>query len=157
MPTQGTRETAGTIHEGSRQKHCFETRLDIRVGTYDIDYAGHVSNQVYLRWCEDLRLELLEEHFPLEELMADGYMPVLVSSAVHYHKPIKLFDRPTGYMWLEKLGSATMEFCGEFKVGDLLTTSVKHTGVFVNSKTMKPTRLPPKIVSKYKEWHNQND
>jgi len=135
-----------------KSRHCFETSLPIRVGTYDIDYAGHVSNQVYLRWAEDLRLQLLEEHFPLEGLMAEGYMPVLIASEVRYHKPVKLFDRPTGYMWIEKLTAATMEFCGEFRVGENLCTSVKHTGVFVNSKTMKPTKLPAKIVSKFKEW-----
>jgi len=33
--------------------------LDIRVQTYDIDFAGHVNNQVYVRWLEDLRMEML--------------------------------------------------------------------------------------------------
>jgi acyl-CoA thioester hydrolase len=151
MATQVTKE-AEAKDGGTRPKHCFETKLDIRVGTYDIDYAGHVSNQVYLRWCEDLRLQLLEENFPLEGLMADGYMPILISSEVRYHKAVKLFDRPTGYMWLEKLGPATMEFAGEFRVGDAVATTVKHTGVFVNAKTMKPTRIPAKIAQMYKEW-----
>jgi len=149
-----TQASSGTIKE---QKHCFATKIDIRVGTYEIDYAGHVSNQVYLRWCEDLRLQLLEENFPLKDLMAEGYVPVLISSEVRYHKPIKLFDKPTGHMWVEKLGGATMEFHGEFRVGDLLATSVKHTGVFVNAQTMKPTKLPAKIVSMYKQWQSQND
>jgi len=157
MATRGSRETTMAKDSTSRPKRCFETSLDIRVGTYEIDYAGHVSNQVYLRWCEDLRLQLLEEHFPLEGLMADGFMPVLISSEVRYHKPIKLFDKPTGYMWLEKLGPATMEFCGEFKVGEMLATSVKHTGVFVNTTTMKPTRMPEKIVTKFKEWQGNDD
>jgi acyl-CoA thioester hydrolase len=157
MATRGTKVTTMAQDLTNKQNRCFETRLDIRVGTYEIDYAGHVSNQVYLRWCEDLRLQLLEENWPLEGLMADGFMPVLISSEVRYHKPIKLFDRPTGYMWLEKLGPATMEFCGEFKVGEILATSVKHTGVFVNSATMKPTRIPAKIVTKFKEWQAQND
>ena len=28
--------------------------LPIRVQTYDIDFASHVNNQVYIRWLEDL-------------------------------------------------------------------------------------------------------
>jgi len=39
----------------------FETKMTIRVATYDIDYANHVSNIVYFRWLEDLRLQLLEK------------------------------------------------------------------------------------------------
>jgi acyl-CoA thioester hydrolase len=157
MATRGVKPGTVAIDRSAGRRRCFETSLDIRVGTYEIDYAGHVSNQVYLRWCEDLRLQLLEEHFPLQDLMADGFMPVLISSEVRYHKPIKLFDKPTGYMWLEKLGAATMEFCGEFKVGETLATSVKHTGVFVSTKTMKPTRMPAKIVTKHNQWQANND
>ena len=154
MAIRETTAASATSPPASRPKHCFETSIEIRVGTYDIDYAGHVSNQVYLRWCEDLRLQLLEENFPLETLMAEGYMPVLVSSEVHYRKPIKLFDKPTGYMWIERLGGATMEFCGEFRVGEMLATTVKHTGVFVDPVTMKPIKLPAKIVSKFKEYQS---
>lgn len=42
----------------------FETTMAVKVATYDIDYANHVSNIVYFRWLEDLRLQLLEENFP---------------------------------------------------------------------------------------------
>jgi acyl-CoA thioester hydrolase len=135
----------------------FETHLEIRVGTYEIDYAGHVSNQVYLRWCEDLRLQLLEEYFPLEELMAEGYMPVLIASEIRYHKPVKLFDKPVGSMWMDKLSGVTMEFAGEFKVGETLCTSVRHTGLFVNTKTMKPSKLPARLLQMYRDWPKNND
>ena len=33
--------------------------LPHNVQTYDIDFANHVNNQVYVRWLEDLRMELL--------------------------------------------------------------------------------------------------
>ena len=36
----------------------YEQPLPIR--TYDIDFAGIVSNIVFIRWLEDLRLALLE-------------------------------------------------------------------------------------------------
>jgi acyl-CoA thioester hydrolase len=141
-----------TQASNANRPRCLQTRLDIRVGTYEIDYAGHVSNQVYLRWCEDLRLQLLEENFPLQELMESGFMPVLIASEIRYHRPVKLFDRPTGYMWIEKLSGIKMEFCGEFLVGDVLATSVKHTGLFVDSKTMKPTKLPPQIIKRFRDF-----
>jgi acyl-CoA thioester hydrolase len=39
-------------------KRCLEIEMPIRVRTYDIDSAGHVSNIVYLRWMEDMRLQI---------------------------------------------------------------------------------------------------
>jgi acyl-CoA thioester hydrolase len=36
----------------------YEQPLPIR--TYDIDFAGIVSNIVFIRWLEDLRLALLD-------------------------------------------------------------------------------------------------
>ena len=154
MATRGVARPKNDTAGG--QSRPFETHLEIRVGTYEIDYAGHVSNQVYLRWCEDLRLQLLEEYFPLEGLMAEGYMPVLIASEIRYHRPVKLFDKPVGSMWIDKLSGVTMEFAGEFKVGDTLATSVRHTGLFVNTKTMKPTKLPARLLQLYRDWPSPN-
>ena len=43
--------------------------MDIRVRTYDIDSAGHVSNINYLYWMEDMRLEVMERYFPMQPLI----------------------------------------------------------------------------------------
>ncbi len=134
--------------------HCrrFETEMTVKVATYDIDYAGHVSNIVYFRWLEDLRLQLLEENFPLEDLMAEGYMPILASSSIEYKRAIKLFDRPVGHMWIEKLGAASMFFAGEFRVNGELTTRAGHVGLFVDTTSQKPLKLPKQIVEKFNNY-----
>src|SRR5690349_12582585 len=59
-------------------------RLAFAVRTYDIDYAGIVSNIVYIRWLEDLRLELLERAYPLDRLVAGGLGPVLLETRIAY-------------------------------------------------------------------------
>ena len=41
----------------------YEQPLPIR--TYDIDFAGIVSNIVFIRWLEDLRLGLMDQAYPL--------------------------------------------------------------------------------------------
>jgi hypothetical protein len=58
----------------------YGVELQFKVQTYDIDFAGIVSNQVYIRWLEDLRLEFLDTYAPLDRLLADGLVPVLVST-----------------------------------------------------------------------------
>ena len=47
----------------------YEQPLPIR--TYDIDFAGIVSNIVFVRWLEDLRLGLLDQAYPLVEALAE--------------------------------------------------------------------------------------
>ncbi len=131
----------------------FETTMAVKVATYDIDYANHVSNIVYFRWLEDMRLQLLEENFPLEELMTAGYMPILASSSIEYKKAIKLFDKPIGHMWIEKIGAATMHFIGEFRVDGQLMTKAGHVGLFIDPVTQKPVRLPKDIVAKFENYN----
>ncbi len=142
--------TGQKLGHGDRR---FETTMAVKVATYDIDYANHVSNIVYFRWLEDLRLQLLEENFPLEDLMAEGFMPILASSSIEYKRAIKLFDKPIGHMWIEKLGAASMQFMGEFRVDGILTTKASHIGLFVDAVTQKPVKLPKQIVLKFENYN----
>lgn len=115
---------------------------DIIVGTHEIDFAGHVSNIVYLRWLEDMRLKMFATYCPLQQFVAKGVTPVLVSTEIQYKRPIKLFERPKGKMWLADVGLTTLTIEAEIYLGDALTTTAKHVGVFVDMAKMKPVRIP---------------
>ncbi|MGO9114694.1 MAG: hypothetical protein ACLP9L_36220 [Thermoguttaceae bacterium] len=41
-----------------------EVQVPLRVKPYDIDVVGVVSNIVYVRWMEDLRLAMLDRDSP---------------------------------------------------------------------------------------------
>ncbi len=125
---------------------------DINVSTYDIDFAGHVSNTVYLCWLEDMRLKMFDIYCPLQQFIENGVTPVLVSTEIHYKKPIKLFEKPRGKMWLSDLGMTALTIEAEIYLGDQLTTTAKHVGVFVDMAKMKPVRVPKvfhEAVDKY--------
>jgi acyl-CoA thioester hydrolase len=124
---------------------------DIKVGTYDIDFAGHVSNISYLRWLEDMRLKLFDKYFPLEHYLAEDKTPVLASTSIQYKRPIRLFDRPHGVMWISKVGIAALTITAELYVDNQLTTTVEHVGVFIDLKTHKPIRMPQNILEAYKQ------
>ena len=84
---------------------AFEVELAFNVGTYDIDFAGIVSNIVYLRWLEDLRLAMLEAHLPLEDQLAAGTTPVLLSTEIEYLRAIRLLtNHPRKVVGLEAYG-----------------------------------------------------
>lgn len=124
---------------------------DIMVSTYDIDFAGHVSNIVYLRWFEDMRLLFFDKYFPLKDFLDEGKTPVIASHHIQYKKPIKLFDKPHGLMFVTKLGHATMTLRGELRVQDQLTTVVEHVGVFIDLASGKPIRVPERCSRIFRE------
>lgn len=122
---------------------------EISVATYDIDFAGHVSNIAYLRWLEDMRLKVFDEYFPLEKFIQDGLAPVLVSTQIEYKKPVHLFDKPRGVMWVPRIGKASFIMQGEIRVNGELTTTATHIGVFVEVSTQKAVRLPQVCVTEF--------
>src|ERR1700716_268000 len=69
---------------------------DTAVKTYDIDFAGIVSNIVYIRWLEDLRLAMMDESYPLPRALADDVAPILLETRISYARPLTIRDRPRG-------------------------------------------------------------
>lgn len=124
---------------------------DILVSTHDIDFAGHVSNIVYLRWLEDMRLKMLEKYCPLKDFMAEGVTPVLTSTEIKYKKSIRLFDKPRAKIWVSDLGKATLAMEAEIYVDGELATWAKFSGVFVGIQAMRPIRVPARFLQVVKD------
>jgi acyl-CoA thioester hydrolase len=126
-----------------------DIEITIPVRTYDIDSFGHVSNIVYIRWLEDLRLELFNKHFSFQSLMESGTTLVLKSTYIEYKRSINLFDVVTARMWVDSVAKASLELHAEFYAGGLLTTTARHVGVFVDLKNLKPRRVPEDVIKKF--------
>jgi acyl-CoA thioester hydrolase len=127
----------------------FLTEIHFRVQTYDIDFAGIVSNIVYIRWLEDLRLKMLDEQWPLDQQMAAGYLPVLLSTEITYRKALRLFERPLGRMWLADMGRARWTLEAEILRDDGPAATVVQTCAFVSADTLKPLPIPLALRKKY--------
>ena len=69
-----------------------EVELQLPVRTDDIDFAGIVSNIVYVRWLEDLRLEILSRFSPLEEQLQNGIAPLILQTKIDYKQAIQMSD-----------------------------------------------------------------
>lgn len=130
-------------------KDKFKVEKSISVQTYDIDFAGHVSNIVYLRWLEDMRLQFFEKYYSLEKCMQEGYVPVLVSTTINYKKPIRMFDKVHAIMWISKIGKTSLTFAAQIFVNNELATEATHVGVFVDKETMRPRRLPGAFIDTF--------
>lgn len=117
--------------------------FDLEIYTYQIDFAGHVSNIVYIQWMEIGRLKLLEAvGLPVHKIAREGFVPVLVNTEITYKSPLYLDDTVHVELWLSELknASAVMEFCFYNRKGTLAAIGHQR-GLFVDQKMKRPRRL----------------
>jgi acyl-CoA thioester hydrolase len=126
-------------------------RLAFPVRTYDVDFAGIVSNIVYVRWLEDLRLELLARAYPLDRMVADGLGPVLLDTHIAYRAALTLHDRPEGRMRVAALGRVRWTVAAEFVTpgggAGRVHAAARQTGLFVRLDTRRPVPIPGALRS----------
>lgn len=123
--------------------------LPIKVQTYDIDFAGHVNNGVYVRWLEDLRMELLRQYYPMQKLVEAGAFPVLHSTHITYKRSIGLFDEPVANMWCTELGRATLRLEAEFVVNGFVCAHAIQRGILLKLGTTTPARIPRELIEAF--------
>jgi acyl-CoA thioester hydrolase len=130
-----------------------EISLELPIKTYDIDFAGIVSNIVYIRWLEDLRLKMFESNFPIEKLMSKGYCPIINSTQIKYQKALRLSDRPVGKMWMSQLGRLRCTLQAEIYLGQEIAAIATQVGFFMSLETMRPMAMPEEIKEIYAEYN----
>jgi acyl-CoA thioester hydrolase len=123
--------------------------LPIVVKTYDVDYARIVHNAVYIRWLEDLRLEIMTSHFPPQDQLSDQQSPVLARTEINYHRPLRLFDKAVGRMWVSDLGKARWEVQAEICRGEMVAATARQTGYFMDLVKYRPIRIPAEFREKW--------
>ncbi|HVF28848.1 MAG TPA: thioesterase family protein [Pyrinomonadaceae bacterium] len=123
-----------------------ETELHLPIRPYDVDVAGIVSNIVYVRWLEDLRMELLHEHLPPALLRERNLMPVVVRTEINYRASLRFLDRCTGRMRVVEIGRTSVTLDASFLNGRGETAAeAKQVGVFVDTATGRPAPLPDEV------------
>ncbi len=129
---------------------------DLDVYTYQIDFAGHVNNSVYIHWMEIGRIKLLEAiGMPIHEVLKQGIAPVLVETNIIYKLPLYLGDHVHAQMWLSELrnASAVMQF-RFYNNEQVLAAEGVQKGLFVDAKTMRPQRLTTEARASFSVYLN---
>ena len=123
---------------------------EFRVMTYDIDFAGIVSNISYIRWLEDLRNLFAEQALSIGDALQRGIAPALMHTEIDYLAPVRFPDVVTGRMWRAEHGRSKWELAAEFQsqgTGQLVARA-RQTGVFIALATLRPVRLPGKYQTR---------
>ncbi|UCG25158.1 MAG: acyl-CoA thioesterase [Chloroflexota bacterium] len=123
--------------------------LPILVKTYDVDYAQIAHNAVYIRWLEDLRLELMNEHYPMQELLALKQSPILEKTEITYRQPLRLFEEAIGRMWVSKLSRARWQVEAEICRGEVVAATACQIGYFMDFERYHPVRIPTALREKW--------
>ena len=129
--------------KGNEKRSWQKLTYELTVYTFQIDFAGHVSNIVYVQWMEIGRLLLLKAiGRPVERFVESGIAPVLVETAISYKKPLRLGDTVSAEVWISELtkASAWMEFRFYNGAGELAATG-RQRGIFIDLKSGKPKRF----------------
>jgi acyl-CoA thioester hydrolase len=121
----------------------------LRIQTYDIDFAGIVSNIVFVRWLEDLRLGLMEQAYPLIRALAEDVAPILLATRIRYRRPVTIADRLIGRMRVAALGRVRWQLTAEFTVGAAIHVAAEQEGLFMRLSTRRPIAIPEPI----RRWH----
>ena len=115
---------------------------DLPIRTYDIDFAGIVSNIVYIRWLEDLRLAMMEEAYPIARALAEDVAPILLETKIAYERPVTIHDALRGRMWATEMGRVKWHLAAEFVVGDTVHARAEQVGLFIRLSTRRPIAPP---------------
>jgi acyl-CoA thioester hydrolase len=126
----------------SDPKRPSHIELVITVKPYDIDAVGIVSNIVYIRWLEDLRVKLLDETLPLKALVAQGCAPILTRTQIDYRRSVKFFDHVVGHVWVSELRRLKWTLEMAIFANETLVTTATQTGAFINLQTGRPIPIP---------------
>jgi len=125
----------------------YEARL--RIQTYDIDFAGVVSNIVFIRWLEDLRLGLMDRAYPLIQALAEDVAPILLATRITYRRPVTIADPLVGRIRVADLGRVRWRLAAEFAVGATIHAEAEQEGLFMRLSTRRPIAIPAPI----RRWH----
>ena len=117
-----------------------ERALPVR--TYDIDFAGIVSNIVYVRWLEDLRLAMMDEAYPIARALAEDVAPILLETRIAYERPVTIHDALLGRMWVTEMGRVKWCLAAEFVVGGEVHARAEQSGLFIRLSTRRPVAPP---------------
>lgn len=125
-------------------------QVKFAIRPYDVDMAGIVSNIVYVRWLEDLRMELLGQHFPPGELLKRGLLPVVARTEIDYRASLRFLDHCRGEMRVVELGRTSVKLSASFyDESGRLVAEARQVGVFIDAKTGSPVLLPEELRLKF--------
>ncbi len=124
--------------------------MQINPMPYEVDFTGFVSNTVAPKWMERLRIILMAQCFPEIDLKDSSNLSVISRVEIDYRRPIRFTDSIVGRAFIKKILNSSWVIGFTFE--DMNSSGVyfegSQVGVFIDSLTLKPKRMPSIINQK---------
>ncbi len=133
------------------QKLTFEEKIY----TYHIDFVGHVNNINYITWMENGRVKLFEAAGISITDLLDKYntLPIITETFIQYKRALFLNNQVRIEAWVSQLNNASAILQFRFyNEKNELCTSGHQKGSFINSQTMRPTRISEELRTAFEKF-----
>lgn len=128
-------------------------KMHIRVYYADTDAEGIVYHANYLVFAEKARAEFLYDRgMSNKDLLDRGIGVVIRQLEMKFKSPAYLEDLLTVETSLDEIGGASLQLTQRVMRGDTELVEIKMTEVFVDTKTLRPVRLPADIKAEYEQY-----
>ncbi len=127
------------------------------VHTFQVDFAGVVSNIVYVQWMEIGRTKLLEAvGLPVATMLEQGLVPVLVHTEIDYRRPYRLGEAAHVELWISELRNTSAQIDFRFTGPDgILRATGRQVGLFVSYPDLHPHRLTAEQRARFEAYVHQ--
>ncbi|MEM9210112.1 MAG: thioesterase family protein [Pseudomonadota bacterium] len=112
-----------------------------RVRFHEIDALNHVNNIAYLRWTENLRVNMLP-HIGLGSFAGEKRNIVLRAQDIEYFAPMHLFDDYIVAARCSRIGNSSLDMEYEVHCKGVVTVRVTSQIVMVNAAMTASMRIP---------------
>ena len=117
----------------------------------DTDSSGFVYHTNYIKYAERARSNLVREHFPDVQKLLNSNDFFFVVSRLHtnFLKPAKLSDNLKVETFFIKNSFCSIKLRQNIFLKDKLITEIDVKLVWINGKTIKPTKIPENIIARF--------
>ncbi len=117
----------------------------------DTDSSGFVYHTNYIKYAERARSNLVREQFPDVQKLFNSNEFFFVVSRLHtnFLKPAKLSDNLKVETFFIKNSFCSIKLRQNIFLKDKLITEIDVKLVWINGKTIKPTKIPENIIARF--------
>ena len=117
----------------------------------DTDSSGFVYHTNYIKYAERARSNLVREHFPDVQKLLNSNDFFFVVSRLHtnFLKPARLSDNLKVETFFIKNSFCSIKLRQNIFLKDKLITEIDVKLVWINGKTIKPTKIPENIIARF--------
>ncbi|HVP40104.1 MAG TPA: thioesterase family protein [Candidatus Saccharimonadales bacterium] len=123
-------------------------RLPQAVHTFDVDFAGVVSNLRYPGWAELWREELARRcGVSLPDMLRAGSLPLLVRQELNFRRPLRFGESVSLEGWVERVGTSSFTLWMEVRdaaTGELCA-DCRQVLVMTDLRSRRSVALPEEL------------